>query len=182
MAFDHFIPNPNTEQSWMRLGMHLSIETERILQAHAGEFKLPRDAASKFYTCIISFLTMQVKLGNHFHPREIMLFHWTMKSHYLEHIGLLAAFMHPGLASCYQDENFNKHFKQLLQSCYFGTPPFKVVNPVIAKYLDGLHLLFREGDIWAEWAMAAYLSDYFCMGRDAHFNDIFIYIWISVES
>ena len=78
------------------------------------------------------------KLCHFFHKKQLMLFNFVPKNHYLFHLAQLGRHMSPKLAWCYSGEDLMHKVKVLAQGSFRGTRAKHLGNKVIAKYLVGL--------------------------------------------
>ena len=105
--------------------------------------QLPPDAADLYEAAAWNFLALNTRLANHFHPQHIVLFHTTMKFHYMLHCAKQARRLHPRFGLCYAWEDFQKKMRLLVASCQRGTKPSLIASKVVQRYLRGLE--FRLG-------------------------------------
>ena len=130
------------------LGLHLSMEIEKILDASDGATRLSRDAQHKFEKTMFDFLAILTTLSTSFHERGLFYFHFTIKNHFLAHIALLSRHLNPKVAWCYSCEDFMKHVKHLVQSASWGAKPWTVSRLVMYKYINGLGILLLGPKAW----------------------------------
>ena len=115
-----------------------SITMEDILDEHEDAFKLSREKAALFLEASYDYLQVISALRHHF--KGVRLFHITIKSHYLQHIALSAAWLNPRLSWRYMGEDFVGIVRNLIQTCQSGTPPRLVVSRAIRKYCFGMDM------------------------------------------
>ena len=137
----------NTQHKQVKTMLQLVVKLETILHENKGEYKLPAQAAMDWKNTCAGLALVNTALGNYYHPRRIMLFHYTIKWHYLLHLALLGQHMNPRLGSCYSGETMMKAVKGVVQSSHLGSPPPLVVTKVMRKYSHGLGLLCHP-DVW----------------------------------
>ena len=77
---------------------------EGILSQTKNDYVLPPAVADEWKQCCQGIVQMNVRLAHHYHPRKIMLFHFTIKFHMLCHLALLGKGLNPRLAWCYSGE------------------------------------------------------------------------------
>ena len=146
-AFDSQYDREDRTQRQMRLGLQYSIRIEEILDENADAWRLSDEAAALLQTTIQNFLTIQTALGRHFQAQGLLLFHTTIKSHYLLHIGLNSARLNPRLSWCYSGEDMMQRVRKLIQGAQGGTPPDRIVGKVMDKYAMALaYAIF--GSLW----------------------------------
>eukprot|EP00969_Alexandrium_andersonii_P211002 9318989-Alexandrium_andersonii.AAC.1 len=66
----------------------------------------PPAASQQFQSVVFNFLALQTALGSFFHSQGVFLFHTTIKSHYLIHLGDCTAWINPRIAWNYAGEDF----------------------------------------------------------------------------
>ena len=109
-------------------------------------FKLSEDERQDLCQGIFEYNQLQTKLARHFHLEGLPFCNFTVKNHYMCHIGLIAANtgVSPRVAFCYQGEDFMSLMKTLCAGSHRGVAPAALVNKVIDKYLRGLDLVLRK--------------------------------------
>jgi hypothetical protein len=137
-AFDRLMDAGNQLHRQIRLGLLYSIEIENILDEHADDFRLPPVAATWLNTRIANLLTIQTSLARRLQDAGELMFHTTIKSHYLVHIGLNAAQLNPRMSWCYSGEDLMQKAKLLIQGSQSNNPPQRVVPKVMLKYVMAL--------------------------------------------
>ena len=128
----------------MVLIMKMAVNMESVMDEHKDEFRLPPAAAAKFKESAYAFAALTAVLGHHFHPRGDRLFNFTIKSHYLCHLGDTAAYWNPRKSWCYAGEDMMHKMKVLIQSSQRGAAAHVVVPKVIRKYVQGLELKLSQ--------------------------------------
>ena len=73
-----------------------------------------------------------------FHSQGMFYFNFVPKNHYLYHLAELGQHMSPKLAWCFQGEDLMNKIKTLAQGSCRGTPPRKLGNKILGKYLVGV--------------------------------------------
>ena len=81
-----------------------------------GKFRYVGEDALKFEALCFQYASSCTALGKHFHPKALPLFHYTIKSQCLLHIGQQCSQISPSLGWCYAGEDHMRHVKQLVQS------------------------------------------------------------------
>ena len=137
----------NTQHRQAKTLLTLGVKLEQTLDDNKGEFKLPDQAARDWKKECQGLALANSALGHYYHARREMLFHFTIKWHYLLHLALMGQHMNPRLGSCYSGECMMKVVKSVVQSSHLGSPPPLVVNKVMTKYSHGLGLLCHP-DVW----------------------------------
>ena len=116
----------------------LVIKLDSILDDNKLEYKLPENQAQEFKNCCLAFVQTNARLRHICQEQRRMLFHFTIKFHYILHIGLKALHINPGLGSCIKGEAMVQVVMGIAQSCHFGAPSHLAVNKIMDKYSFGL--------------------------------------------
>lgn len=124
----------------MKKLMESIVKLEELMDRHKDVYVFPEASQREFVSLCFGIGQLNTKLGHIFHPRHLPLFSHAIKSHYLCHLGLLAAVINPRLCWCYSGEDLMHQVKILVQSCYSGTPPVLIASKVVQKYIQALHL------------------------------------------
>ncbi len=135
-------------QRQIRLGLKFATRLDTLLDEHKDEIALPSAAAQEFVQASYAFLGLLTALGHHFHPDGILLFHVTIKAHYIAHIAEMTRYISPRLTWCYTSKDFINKVKKLAQATHKGTPPALVVPKVMRQYCQGLSFNLLGSDVW----------------------------------
>ena len=101
-------------------------------------FKPTAAQANKLEKLVSSMNVGTTKLCHHFHNRNLFLFNFVPKNHYMFHLSQLGRHLSPKLAWCYMGEDLMHKVKVLAQGSFRGTPPKILGNKILAKYVIGL--------------------------------------------
>ena len=126
--------------------LRASVKLETLIDEHREEYKWPAAAADKFLETTIDLLALCTWLAQH-HQRQrppIVLFHITIKFHYLLHVALVTKFINPRLSWNYAGEDFMRIVKKLLVSCQSGTPARLIARKALRKYAHGMTSLLDD--------------------------------------
>ena len=141
----HFDPG-NTVHEMMLWTLEQSIEIDNVLQAYRYEFSLPESASKRLLEASFGFCQGTTALIKHFHPMDVALFHFTVKTHYLLHIAFVGQYINPMLASCDSGEDMMKIVKRLLASTTRGRSSVQACHVAMQKYIRGISFDFLECD------------------------------------
>lgn len=133
--------NDPQEQEMMAIFKHI-LRVEEVLDDHADDFALPPAAAAKFEESAVAIVQLTTSLANFYHPKGILLFNFTIKHHYLQHLSLICHYANPRLGLCYQGEDFMGKVKQIIQASQRGTGPAVVQKKAMLKYAQALSMTF----------------------------------------
>lgn len=139
-AFDKLMDTENEQHKLAKLMLTLAVRIEALMDENKDQYKLEEPVAEEWKRCCSGLVQANAKLGHYYHPKNIMLFHFTIKFHYLLHIGLLGKRLNPRLGWCYRGEKMMMVVKSIVQASHLGCPPWLVVNKVMTKYARGLSL------------------------------------------
>ena len=135
-ALDLFLSNNEIHQQ-MKLLLKLAVRMDEVLDSNKDLFVLPPADATAFKKAAYGFAQVTTSLGHHFHEKGDMLFNFTIKFHYLCHLGDIASYISPRVAWCYKGEDMMQILRKLVQSVARGTPQHLVAHKVIVKYIHG---------------------------------------------
>ena len=110
---------------------------EAILDEHRDCYILPPLAQEQFEKCTQVFYQLNTALRGHL-GSEQMLFHHTIKQHYVLHLGLISRYINPGFGLCYKGEDMVHRVRNIVRSNYHGAAPHLVVDKTMRKYAVGL--------------------------------------------
>ena len=96
----------NREHRLVRLALQASVGIEDVLDVAQGDFVLGDAAGNALLEHCFNLMALITSLGNFYHPRHIKLFHYTIKCHYILHLGLMAKELNPRLGWCYAGEDW----------------------------------------------------------------------------
>jgi len=139
-AFTKLMNPDDAQHKQVQLLLKLAVRLEKILSENKENYKLDEAAAADWQRTCQGFVQVNTQLGHFYHPRRIMLFHMTIKYHYMLHLALLGHRINPRLAWCYSGEKMMQVAKMIVQSSHLGSPAALVVNKVMTKYSRGLSL------------------------------------------
>ena len=122
----------------MKKQLEMAVRMEELLDKHKHENRLPLAARAQFKDACFAFAQFNTALGHLFHRQGNVLFHHTIKQHYVCHLGLVAEYINPRLCWCYSGEDLMHKIKLLVQGSHSGTSPLLVPPKVIKRYCIGL--------------------------------------------
>lgn len=143
-AFRQFMDRACLQHKQVLLMLQLAIKMESILDANKDEYRLPADAAAEWKKSAHGFVQLTTALAHHFHGGGILLFHFTIKSHYLLHLALLASETNPRLAWCYSGEDLMHLVRVMFGGSHRGAPPHVAVNKVMKKYAQAVGMMLMH--------------------------------------
>ena len=143
-VLEAWVSNPIV--AWMHKLLVLSKGMDDLVFG-TKSFKLSSADARALCQAIFAFNGTLTKLAWHFHQRGEAFCNYTIKNHYLCHIGLDVSrtCVSPRLSFCFQGEDFMSLVKVLCIASARGVDSAKLVNKVISKYLLGLDILLARG-------------------------------------
>ena len=139
----------NTVHEMMLWTLEQSIEVDKVLQDYRFEFTLPEPAAKRLLDASFRFCQGCTALIKHFHPLDVALFHFTVKTHYILHIALVGQYINPMLAACDSGEDMMKIVKRLLASTTRGRTSVQACRAAMQKYIRGISFDFlHSSNYW----------------------------------
>jgi hypothetical protein len=132
----------------VRMGLKCSVRIETILYECQREFRFTDQVHKEFLQNIYDFLACVTALGHYHHPRGDLLFHYTIKNHYMCHCGLLSKYLNPRLGWNYSGEDFMQKVKDIVGSCNRATKPPLVCSKSMGKYVSGLGFVLSTQRLW----------------------------------
>jgi hypothetical protein len=154
-AFKTMVVEDDSWKQRIRLALQASLDIDTIIDIHPSEYCLPPHVATQFLKHVRLYCGLITSLGQHFgkpsgHPPRLPpMFHYTVKFHYLMHIGLLAQFVNPRISWCFQGEDMMQVVRRIVQACSNGTTPQAVCHKVFRRYISGLNMDFRDCEMKA---------------------------------
>ena len=123
-----------------------SHEIDVVVDSNDG-FQMKSGDAKKLEDLIYNYNIKLTKLCHSFHRRNIWLFNFVPKNHYLFHLAQLGRHMSPKLGWCYQGEDLMHRIKVLAMSSFHGTAPRQLGTKILAKYLVALDLTLSQAEL-----------------------------------
>ena len=114
-----------------------AVTMEAILDEHRDCYILPPLAQEQFEKCTQVFYQSNAALRHHF-GSEQMLFHHTIKQHYVLQLGLISRSINPWFGLCYKGEDMVHRVRNIVRSNYHGAAPHLVVDKTMTKYAVSL--------------------------------------------
>ena len=133
-------------ETWMLLGLRMLVTAERVLDKNRLDpWRLSVADANSFATSLKHFVDLSVALRSHFNTHllnggAVLLFHFTIKFHYLLHNAARASYENPRLSWCYSGESLMHLLRNLVASSSRGVEAIWVGNKVMQKYSQALSL------------------------------------------
>ena len=131
--------------AWMHRLLALSVEMDQIVFGNKS-FRFRANEGERLCHFIFEYNSVLTTLARNLHGRGLPYFNYTLKNHYLCHIGLHAAktSINPRLAFCFGGEDFMSILKKLCVASGRGVASAKLSNKVLEKYLRGLDLMLSH--------------------------------------
>ena len=125
--------NSKQHHRFVELALQESANIDNVLDRNR-EYKLPDIDSQALLDSCYNFLAYITALGNYYHPLGTRLFNFTIKFHYLLHIGLTGLYTHPRLGSCYQGEDLMKVCKRIVNVSSDGRAPHVAARTALEKF------------------------------------------------
>lgn len=139
-CFVRYMNRDSKQHRQIKLMLELIVKIESILNEHASVFIFPDHVVSDFQKSCFAFVQLNTDLANHYHSEGKLLFHHTIKFHYVLHIALTASYQNPRMGWCYSGEDMMHKMKVLVQGSNRGTSPEVLVSKALRKYALGIGL------------------------------------------
>ena len=123
-------------------------DTDRIYESSRNEYRTPPADSKRLIELTFSIGRKISILIDYYHPRLIPCFHFTIKQHYTMHCALASRYTNPLYSECSSGENFMKFAKILLRGCMYGSPPARITNIAILKYVKGFEIKINDKAKW----------------------------------
>ena len=117
--------------------LELSISIDVLIDDVKG-YKCTMAQGNKLEELVQQMNEATSRLCRHFLNQGLFFFNFVPKNHYLFHLAQLGKHMSPKLAWCYKGEDLMNKIKTLAQGSFRGTPPRKLGNKILGKYLVGV--------------------------------------------
>ena len=130
--------NPSDPKHHLVLkGLTLSVRIDTIMRQYAAAYRYPQDIAEEFEACCFDYCRAMVTLIKAYHTAEppIPLFNYTIKAHYVMHLGLCARYTNPSFGSCYQGETLMLTCRTLFQASCDGSAALAACNTVMYRFV-----------------------------------------------
>ena len=128
----------------IRLLLQFLHNMESVLDAHNPVMfpKLPDAAIREFQMNGNNALTLITSIAHHYREVEsLMLFNTTIKTHYLNHIILRAAYQNPRMGMCYMFEDYMQHMKRMIARCCKVAGPRRLSQRIALRQRLVMHFL-----------------------------------------
>ena len=122
-------------ENLMLKGIQQSALIDKILRRTSGSPTVEGRHLASLRLAISNYNAIIAELGRLLHHRAIALFHYTVKNHVLEHIGVDAAHLHPQLSWAFASEDFMLSVRKMVQSSSSGSKPVHIQNVAMRKYM-----------------------------------------------
>jgi hypothetical protein len=133
---------------YVSVGLAMSRTIDEVIDNNPTAYKFEGAVLEQYQSAIFVFLAMQNALAVHFNSHGYKVFNITLKSHYLAHGALQAAFLNPRLAWCFGGEDFMQTMKRVGGMCGFGTSIYRRAHAVMERYSAGMHFLMQPVSRW----------------------------------
>ena len=118
-------------------GLRLSVRIDVIMRQYAAAYRYPQDVAEEFEACCFDYCRITCALINAYHKAEppVPVFNYTIKAHYLMHLGVCARYTNPSFGSCYQGETLMQTCKSLFQASCDGSAALAACNTAMYRFV-----------------------------------------------
>ena len=125
-------------------GLRLSAKIDHIMDQYAQSYRYPKHVADEFEFSCFEYCRVMVTLINQYHKAvpPVPVFNYTIKAHYLMHIGVCARYTNPSFGSCYGGETLMQTCKQMFQASCKGSDALSACNEAVFRFVMGRSLAF----------------------------------------
>jgi hypothetical protein len=125
-----------------------SLKINVLLEKHSSAYRMEAPDCDHFRVACFQYCKAVTACCRLCHPRAA-LFHFTLKSHYLLHLGVVASYICPCLGDCSEGEDLMKVAKRLIASSSRGNSFLGCTKTAMAKYCHALSFdLDRDSPWW----------------------------------
>ena len=147
-AWKHWMDGEDRQHQRIKLALQCSVKIDKLIDGPGNEFVMEGDTLAAYRKAIRCFLVLQNSLAKYYNPRSIQIFDVTIKSHYLDHSGDQAAWLHPKKAYCYCGEDLMQKIKTVVTHACHGMCAQGVGRNVMEKYCAGMHFELSPERSW----------------------------------
>ena len=130
-------------------GLRLSVlRIDDIMHQYAGAYRYPANTAEEFEQACFNYCRVMCALIKAYHKAvpPIPVFNYTIKAHYLMHLGVCARYTNPVYGSCYDAETLMLTCKKLFQASCRGNGALAASNQAMYRFVMGFSLKMRYQD------------------------------------
>ena len=139
--------NPSDPKHHLVLkGLKISVRIDTIMHQHADEYRYPPDIAEEFELACFNYCRVVGALIRAYHKAvpPVPVFNYTIKAHYLMHLGVCARYTNPAFGSCYDGETLMQTCKKLFQASCRGNGPLAASNQAMYRFVMGRAFKFLD--------------------------------------
>lgn len=122
----------------IHLAMKLSVKAEELLDTPHTSHRLPPAVSEEIKRCLDGMLSMLSAIRSHYNSEGRLLFNYTIKHHYLQHVALRISRLTARSSWCYSGENFMHIIKRIVAASVKGCVGVKSVNKATQKFAAGM--------------------------------------------
>ena len=138
----------NDMHTRVETGLLMSQRMDEIIDCTKGSFVLASPWLEEFRTAAFVFLQTQNSLAQYYNAHGLYLFNVTIKSHYMAHAAIQAAWMHPTLSWTFRGEDLMQHMKRMHSFCSQGRPSWQWGEAMLEKYVRAFAFELSPVSAW----------------------------------
>ena len=130
--------NPSDPKHHLVLkGLKVSVRIDDIMHQNRHTYRYPPAIAEEFEACCFDYCRITVALINAYHKSDppVALFNYTIKAHYVMHLGLCARYTNPSFGACYEGETLMQTCRELFQASCDGNGALEACNTAMYRFV-----------------------------------------------
>jgi hypothetical protein len=143
-----YMRRENDIHRFVELGLQMSAKIDQIIDETRRLFALQGEDLQRYRTAVFSFLVMQNVLAGYYNNHGLKLFNITIKSHYLAHSAVQAAWLHPVKGWCFTGEDLMQKLKNVANYSVHGIKPGNLGVTLLEKYCTGMFFELSPASQW----------------------------------
>ena len=127
-------------------GLRLSVRIDEIMHQYAKAYRYPANIATEFELACFDYCRVMGTLIKAYHKAvpPVPVFNYTIKAHYLMHLGICARYTNPAFGSCYDGETLMLTCKKLFQASCRGSGALAASNQAMFRFVMGRVLKMKD--------------------------------------
>ena len=138
-VFEELMDSLDPRHQLILKGLRLSVRIDDIMHKYTEAHRYPKPVAEEFEQACFTYCRVMCALIRAYHKAvpAIPVFNYTIKAHYLMHLGVCARYTNPVYGSCYDGETLMLTGKKLFQASCRGNGPLAASNQAMCFANEG---------------------------------------------
>ena len=128
--------------------LRLMKEVNELYLVNRMADRIPPEHSARIISGSFEIAQITAGLVRYYHPRGVIAFHYTKKTHDCLHAALASKYCNPMHGDCSSGEDFMKVAKQAIRGSMFGNRIGKTANVALRKYVKAWHLKRGQQRAW----------------------------------